>query len=125
MIEPFGWVDEAGKFIRRTDEPNAITCTGKLTAVYSEDQLAASQAREERLREVIKYEFGDAQFVPVPSDNSALDAAIRKGQREALEKAAEMVSAAKGQPGNDWGEGYTSATKDAVDGLRALAKELE
>lgn len=32
--EPFGWVDEAGKFIRRTEEGGAVTCKVKLTALY-------------------------------------------------------------------------------------------
>lgn len=34
--EPYGWIDEAGKFIKRTEEGGAITCKGKLTAVYME-----------------------------------------------------------------------------------------
>ena len=50
---------------------------------------------------------------------------IRHAKREVLLDAANIISLAVGQPGNDWGEGYTAATEDICKGLRRISEELK
>jgi hypothetical protein len=105
------------------------------------NELRASQAREAKLREEVK-EFmkmcdwpkdcmaREAQrgyvcaLLGYELDDTALKEAIKQAKREALMEAANIIPRAVGQPGNDWGEGYTAATKDASKGLRRMAGEL-
>ena len=102
-----------------------------------EDQLAESQAREAKLRRVVEFVAAQASRDPalrynavvealaIPADDTALKKAIRQAKREVLLEAANIISLAVGQPGNDWGEGYTAATEDICKGLRRISEELK
>ena len=122
MTGPFGWVDEAGKLIRNTDESCGITCTGKLTALYSADQLAACQAREAKLRvDLANAVYGltdnDAEASRIlhePKDHTALQEAIKQAKREALLEVAENE--------NQCVDGFEVVT---VSDLRRMAEEIK
>lgn len=100
-------------------------------------QLAECQAREKVLREVLKLSWSEEyvngietgkkaeEAIAMPFDSTALDEAIKQGQRELLFEVADITSRAEGQSGNDWGDGYTAATNDIVKGLRRVAEELK
>jgi hypothetical protein len=101
------------------------------------DELAGSLAREAELREYVNEQanrcamFGYPENPPadllasIPTDDTALKEAIEQAKKEVLLEAANIISQAVGQPGNDWGEGYTAATKDASRGLHRMAEELK
>jgi hypothetical protein len=80
------------------------------------------------------------EALALPQDNTALKKALRteylramegyyesivQAKREVLLEAANIISQAVGQPGNDWGEGYTAATEDISKGLRRISEGLK
>jgi hypothetical protein len=80
------------------------------------------------LKEALKVEYRrgyDDGFLVGAEKGRNFSEEIKQAKREVLLEAANIVSQAVGQPGNDWGEGYTAATKDASRGLRRMAEELK
>lgn len=65
---------------------------------------------------------------PVDYHGSYVDgikAMVKQAKREVLLDAADRVSAARSQPGNEWGEGYTTASIDHEAWLRSMAEEIK
>jgi hypothetical protein len=114
--------------------------------VIAEQKLAQCQAREKVLRDDMKLasiqymgcggnllpgEIIDAMnsilnhTLVLSSDSTALDQAIRQAKREALLEAINRISRMKGQPPDDWHQGYAGGCIDNEQILRRMAKELE